>query len=392
MTEYAVAYYENLLKKFGKGRERKTEIKLFDTIQAKSVAIANIKLYVNYADGFIGTGLKKDELVAEVSDLDDIIAFTKSGTMKVVRVADKIFIGKDIIHVAVFQKSDERTTYNLMYADGKTGVTYAKRFNVTGITRDKEYDLTKGSEKSRVHYFTANANGEAELVKIILSPNCSARVKELEFYFEELEIKGRGSIGNQVTKYPVKSVKFKEAGKSTLDAKKLWFDNKFGRLNTEEKGEYLGKFDAEDRILVIYNDGNYEITDQELTQRFDSEKILLIEKFKADKIVTAVYLDNEKLQFNIKRFKIETTTLKTKFFFIKEGKDNRLEMVTTDEEPLLVVKTGRGQMVRNAKFKVNKVVEVMGWKAIGGKLTEYSKSVEMEWEKKAGENLQPELF
>ncbi len=392
LTEYAVAYYENLLKKFGKGRERKTEIKLFDTIQAKSVAIANIKLYVNYADGFIGTGLKKDELVAEVSDLDDIIAFTKSGIMKVVRVSDKTFIGKDIIHVAVFQKSDERTTYNLMYADGKTGVTYAKRFNVTGITRDKEYDLTKGSEKSRVHYFSANANGEAEMVKIILSPNCSARIKELEFYFEELEIKGRGSIGNQVTKYPVKSVKFKEAGKSTLDAKKLWFDNKFGRLNTEEKGEYLGKFDAEDRILVIYDDGNYEITDQELTQRFDQEKILLIEKFSTDKVITAVYLDNEKLQFNIKRFKIETTTLKTKFFFIKEGKDNRLEMVTTEQEPLLLVKSGRGQMVRNAKFKVNKVVEVMGWKAIGAKLTEYSKSVEMEWEKKAGDNLQTELF
>ncbi|MEO6355140.1 MAG: DNA gyrase/topoisomerase IV subunit A, partial [Ferruginibacter sp.] len=334
LTEFAVAYYENLLKKYGKGRERKTEIKQFDTIQAKSVAIANIKLYVNYADGFIGTGLKKDELIAEVSDLDDIIAFTKSGVMKVVRVSDKIFIGKDIIHVAVFQKSDERTTYNLVYVDGKTGVTYAKRFNVTGITRDKEYDLTKGAEKSRVHYFSANPNGEAEVIKIVLSPNCTAKKKELEFYFEELEIKGRSSIGNQVTKYPVKSVKFKEAGKSTLDAKKLWFDNKFGRLNTEEKGEYLGKFDAEDRILVIYNDGNYEITDQELTQRFDPERILLIEKFKAEKIVTAVYLDNEKLQYNIKRFKIETTTLKSKFFFIKEGKDNRLEMVTTDDEPL----------------------------------------------------------
>jgi topoisomerase IV subunit A len=393
LTEYAVAYYENLLKKFGKGRERKTEIKLFDTIQAKSVAIANIKLYVNYADGFIGTGLKKDELIAEVSDLDDIIAFTKGGIMKVVRVSDKVFIGKDIIHVAVFQKSDERTTYNLVYADGKTGVTYAKRFNVTGITRDKEYDLTKGSEKSRVHYFSANANGEAEVVKIILSPNCTAKKKELEFYFEELEIKNRGSIGNQVTKYPVKSVKFKEAGKSTLDAKKLWFDNKFGRLNTEEKGEYLGKFDAEDRIVVIYNDGNYEITDQELTQRFDAEKILLIEKFNADKIITAVYLDNEKLQYNIKRFKIETTTLKSKFFFIKEGKDNRLEMVTTDEAPLLIVRTGRGQLVRSAKFKVNKMVDVMGWKAVGAKLTDYSKSVEMEWEKKSeGDNLQTELF
>ena len=393
LTEYAVAYYENLLKKFGKGRERKTEIKLFDTIQAKSVAIANIKLYVNYADGFIGTGLKKDELIAEVSDLDDIIAFTKTGVMKVVRVSDKIFIGKDIIHVAVFQKSDERTTYNLVYADGKTGVSYAKRFNVTGITRDKEYYLTKGSEKSRVHYFSANPNGEAEVVKIVLSPNCTAKKKELEFYFEELEIKGRGSIGNQVTKYPVKSVKFKEAGKSTLDAKKLWFDNKFGRLNTEEKGEYLGKFDAEDRILVIFNDGNYEITDQELTQRFDSEKILLIEKFRADKVITAVYLDNEKLQYNIKRFKIETTTLKSKFFFIKEGKDNRLETVTTEEEPLLIVHSGRGQLVRSAKFKVNKMVDVMGWKAVGAKLTDYSKSVEMEWEKKHNEdNVQPELF
>ncbi|MGG9962972.1 DNA gyrase/topoisomerase IV subunit A [Ferruginibacter sp. SUN106] len=393
LTDFAVAYYENLLKKYGKGRERKTEIKEFDTIQIKSVAIANTKIYVNRADGFIGTGLKKDELIAEVSDLDDIIAFTKGGVMKVVKVSDKVFIGKDILHVAVFQKNDERTTYNMIYVDGKTGVSFAKRFNVSGITRDKEYDLTKGAEKSRVHYFTANANGEAEVVKIVLSPNCSARIKEFDFYFEEQEIKGRGSIGNIVTKYPIKSVKFKEAGKSTLDAKKLWFDNKFGRLSTEEKGDYLGKFDAEDRLLVVYNDGNYEITDQELTQRFDPEKVLMIEKFNPDKIVTAVYLDNEKLQYNIKRFKIETTTLHSKFFFIKEGKDNRLEMVSTDAEPILVVQSGRGQMVRKAKFKVVKLVEVMGWKAVGAKLTEYSKSVEMEWEKPQGkDDQQPELF
>ena len=393
LTDYAVAYYENLLKKFGKGRERKTEIKQFDTIQAKSVAIANTKIYANFADGFIGTGLKKDELVAEVSDLDDIIAFTKGGIMKVVKVSDKVFIGKDILHVAVFQKNDERTTYNMIYVDGKTGVSFAKRFNVSGVTRDKEYDLTKGSEKSRVHYFTANANGEAEVVKIILSPNSSARIKEFDFYFEEQEIKGRSSIGNIVTKYPIKSVKFKEAGKSTLDAKKLWFDNKFGRLNTEEKGEYLGKFDAEDRLLIVYNDGNYEITDQELTQRFDPEKVLLMEKFNPEKIVTAVYLDNEKLQYNIKRFKIETTTLHSKFFFIKEGKDNRLEMVSTAPEPILIVQSGRGQMIRKAKFKVVKLVEVMGWKAVGAKLTEYSKSVEMEWEKPhEDKDKQPELF
>ena len=393
LIDYAVSYYENLLKKYGKGRERKTEIKAFDTIQAKAVAIANTKLYANFVDGFIGTGLKKDELVAEVSDFDDIVAFTKSGIMKVVKVADKVFIGKDILHVAVFDKTNDRVTYNMIYTDGKTGVSYAKRFNVTGVTRDKEYDLTKGSEKSRVHYFTANANGEAEVVKIILSPNCSARNKELEFYFEEQEIKGRSSIGNIATKYPIKTVRFKEAGKSTLDAKKLWFDYKFGRLNTDEKGIYLGKFDAEDRLLVITNDGYYEITDQELTQRFDVEKVILIEKFKQEKIITAVYLDNEKVQFNIKRFKIETTTLHSKFFFIKEGKDNRIEMVTTDEEPVLMVKSGRGQQIRSAKFKVVKLVEIMGWKAVGAKLTEFSKSVEMEWEtKKVSDDLQGDLF
>ncbi|MEO7524173.1 MAG: DNA gyrase/topoisomerase IV subunit A, partial [Ferruginibacter sp.] len=393
LTDFAVAYYENLLKKYGKGRERKTEIKLFDVIQAKSVAIANTKLYVNYADGFVGSGLKKDEFVAEVSDLDDIIAFTKGGIMKVVKVSEKSFIGKDILHVAVFQKGDERTTYNMIYVDGKTGISFAKRLNVTGVTRDKEYDLTKGSDKSKVHYFTCNANGEAEVVKIILSPNCSAKKKEFDFYFEEQEIKNRGSIGNQVTKYPIKTVKFKEAGKSTLDAKKLWIDNTYGRLNTEEKGDYLGKFEAEDRLLVIYNDGNYEILDQELTQRFDVDKMLLLEKYIPEKIITAVYLDNEKLQYSIKRFKIETTTLNSKFFFIKEGKGNMLEAVSTDEFPVLKVQTGRGQQVNKAKFKVDKLVEVMGWKALGAKLVDFSKSVEMEWEvKEKKTDAQGDLF
>lgn len=392
LVDFAVAYYENLLKKYGKGRERKTEIKPFDVIQAKQVAMANTKLYVNMADGFIGTSLKKDDFVTDCSDLDDIIAFTRAGIMKVVRVADKVFIGKEILHVAIFQKSDERTTYNMIYTDGKTGMSYAKRFNVTGITREKEYDLTKGSEKSKVHYFTANPNGEAEVVKVLLSPNCSARIKEFDFFFEELEIKGRGSIGNQVTKYAVRSVKFKEAGKSTLSAKKLWFDNKFGRLITEDKGEYLGMFEAEDCLLVIYADGNYEITDQELTQRFDPEKIMLIEKYNPEKVITAVYLDQEKLQYNIKRFHIETTTLHSKFFFIKEGQGNRLEAVTTQYEPVLKVQSGRGQQISNAKFKVAKLVEIMGWKAVGAKLVDYNKSVEMEWERKEKDNSQAELF
>ncbi|MCC7525577.1 MAG: DNA gyrase/topoisomerase IV subunit A [Chitinophagaceae bacterium] len=393
LTDFAVAYFENLLKKYGKGRERKTEIKLFESIQANQVAIANAKLYVNRAEGFIGTGLKKDEFVEDCSDLDDVIAFTKSGIMKIVRVADKVFIGKDILHVAVFRKNDERTTYNLIYLDGKSGVSYAKRFNVTGITRDKEYDLTKGTDKSRIHYLSVNPNGEAEVVKIVLSPSSSARNKELLFYFEEMDIKGRSSMGNQVTKYPVKSVKFKEAGRSTLSGVKLWFDDGFGRLNTEEKGQFLGSFESEDRLLVIYNDGNYEITDTEQSQRFDGEKILLIEKFDPEKVITAVYTDMEKLQYNIKRFKIETTTLRNRFFFIKEGEGNQLEAVTTDEAPLLVMQSGRGTQIRKAKIKVNKVVEVMGWKAVGAKLADYTKSTQMEWEKiQPDNNVQPELF
>ncbi|MFT3705885.1 MAG: DNA gyrase/topoisomerase IV subunit A [Agriterribacter sp.] len=393
LVDFAVAYYENLLKKYGKGRERKTEIKLFEAIQAKQVAIANAKLYVNRAEGFVGTGLKKDEFVEDCSDLDDIIAFTKAGKMKIVKAADKVFIGKDILHVAVFKKNDERTTYNMMYVDGQSGVTYAKRFNVTGITRDKEYDLTKGSDKSKVHYLSVNPNGEAETVRIVLSPNSPARNKELEFYFEEMEIKSRGSMGNQVTKYAVKSVKFKEAGKTTLSGRKLWFDHTFGRLNTEEKGIFLGSFDNEDRLLIVYNNGNYEISDTEINQRFDGEKVMLIEKFDPEKVITAVYLDKEKLQYSIKRFKIETTTLRNKFFFIKEGEGNQLEAVTSDAEPILLMQSGRGAQVRKAKIKVNKVVEVMGWRALGAKLADYTKSTEMEWEKKKGsDNQQAELF
>ena len=393
LVDYAVAYFNNLLAKFGKGRERKTEIKLFDTIKVQQVAIANTKLYMNRAEGFIGTSLKKDELITEVSDIDDIIVFTKRGIMKVVKVGEKTFIGKDIIYAAVFTKNDERTTYNMIYVDGASGTSYGKRFNVTGVTRDKEYDLTKGDAKSKVHYFTANANGEAEVVKIVLSPNCSARNKEFEFYFEELDIKGRSSMGNQVTKYPIKSVKFKEKGRSTLAGKKLWFDDTFGRLNTDEKGTYLGSFEPEDRIVVVYDDGNYEITDQELTQRFDAEKVLLIEKFIPEKVITAVYLDNDKQQFNVKRFKIETTTLRIKFLFIKEGNKNRLEAVTTDDKPVLLLSQGRGTQKREQKIKIADFVDVMGWKAVGNKLVEHNKSVEMEWiPQKDKSQSQPELF
>jgi topoisomerase-4 subunit A len=360
------------------------------------VAIANVKLYVNRADGFIGTGLKKDEYVADCSDLDDIIAFTKSGKMKIVKVADKVFIGKDILYVGVFGKNDERTTYNMIYLDGKTGISYAKRFNVTGVTRGKEYDLSKsGDPKTRVHYLSANPNGEAEVVRVILSPSTPAKRKEFDFHFEEQEIKNRSSLGNQVTKYAIRTVKFKEAGKSTLSGRKLWFDPTFGRLNTEEKGEYLSSFEGEDRLLVIYSDGNYEITDTELTNRYDADKIIEIRKFDPEKIITAIYLDNEKLQYNVKRFKIETTTLNNKFLFIKEGEGNRLELVTLHPEPVAVIKSGRGASAKTQKVKIAGFVEVMGWKAVGSKLFDYSKSVEVGWgHKEAAKEVPPqtELF
>jgi topoisomerase-4 subunit A len=391
LVDFAVAYYENLLKKYGKGRERKTEVKQLEVIEAKQVAIANTKIYVNREEGFIGTGLKKDEFLLECSDLDDIIVFAKKGIMKVVKVQEKVFIGKDILHAAVFQKNDERTTYNMIYYDGKQK-SFAKRFNVTGVTRDKEYNLSGGEEKTKVHYFSVNPNGEAEVVRIILTPGSAAHKKEFDYYFEELEIQGRNSKGITVTKYPIKTVKFKEAGKATLSGRKLWFDDKFGRLNADEKGILLGSFEAEDRILVVFNDGNYMITDQEMTQRFDPENILLIEKFDPEKIISAVYLDKKNLQFNVKRFKIETTTLKNKFFFIKEGDGNYLEAVSTDAEPILAVQSGRGDQVRKAKFKIAKVTEVMGWKTVGAKLLDYSKSVQMEWVKDKQSDKQPELF
>ena len=391
LTEYTIAYFEGLLKRYGKGRERKTEIKLFEVIEAKQVAIANTRLYLNSSEGFIGTSLKKDEFLLECSDLDDIIAFTKRGIMKVVKVQDKVFIGKDILYAAVFRKGDERTTYNVIYTDGGSGTTFAKRFNVTGVTRDKEYDLTKGHDKSKVHYFTSNPNGEAETVRVILSPTSSARNKEFDFHFEQLEIKSRNSIGNQVTKYPVRAVKFKEAGVATLGSIKLWFDNKFGRLNHESKGIELGDFDPEDKLLIIFTDGTYEITDQELTQRFNPEEVMLIEKFDPERIISAVYLDKDKLQYNVKRFRVETTTLKSRFLFIKEGKDNILEAVSTEEEPILIVQSGKGSQIRKAKIKIAKVAEVMGWKAVGNKLVDYTKSVNMEWEAKK-ESKQQELF
>jgi topoisomerase-4 subunit A len=371
LIDFAIAYYENLLKKYGKGKERQTEIKVFDNIQATKVAIANAKLYVNRKEGFIGTGLKKDEFVCDCSDIDNIIVFRKDGTMIVTKVAEKTFVGKDILYLDVFKKNDERTTYNMMYMDGGSGVVYAKRFNVTGVTRDKEYDLTKGAKGSKVMYFTANPNGEAEVVSVTLSPGSTARIKVFDFYFEELVIKGRSSQGNQVTKYPVRQIKFKEQGKSTLAAPKIWYDAQVGRLNTDGYGKLLGSFELEDRILVFYKDGHYELTDFDLGNRYEVAQIVRIEKFNPEKVITAVYFDADKAQYSVKRFHIETQTLKNKFLFIKEGPKNKLELVTTDQHPIVTLKLGKKKSdARTEVVDLTEKVGVSGWKAVGNKLSE----------------------
>jgi len=369
LTDFTVSYYEGLLKKYGKGRERITEIKTFDTIQVQQVAMANTKIYVNRAEGFVGTSLKKDEFIADCSDLDNLIIFRKDGKMLVTKVADKTFVGKDIIHIDIFRKGDERTTYNMIYVDGKSGISYAKRFNVTGITLNKEYDLTtKGEKNSKVHYFTANPNGEAEVVSIRLSPNCAARNKEFDLFFETIAIKGRNSMGNQVTKYPIRTVKFKEAGVSTLAGLKLWYDDQVGRLNTEERGVYIGSFEGEDKVFVAFKNGTYELTNFELTNRYDPNELVYIEKFNPEKIVSAIYFDADKKQFNAKRFKIETQTLNNKFLFIKEGQGNYLEMITTHSEPVILLKTGKKRSPEEEEIDLAEFVEVTGWKTVGTRI------------------------
>ncbi len=371
LNDYTIAHFDNLKKKYGKGKERKTELKVFDNIEIAEIAIANTKLYMNSKEGFIGTGLKKDEFLFDCADSDNIIAFTRSGIMKVTKVSDKTFIGKDIIHAEIFKKTDDRTTFNLIYTDAQSAKTFAKRFNVTGITRDKEYDLGGGDGKNKVHYFSSNPNGESELVTVSLSTACRAKIKTYDYDFQELAIKGRGSKGNVLTKYPVRAIKLKKKGKSTIGGKELWFDDVVGRLSTEEKGMYLGSFQPEDHILVVNNKGEYEITNTELSNRYNNDEIVMIKKFDPEAVLTAVYFDDAKSQFNIKRFKIETQTIGSSFLFIKEGEKNYLEFVTTQDAPILKIKTGKKKFLPSEQLvEVEKTVEIMGWKAIGSKLCE----------------------
>jgi len=373
ITRYAVAYFENLLKKYGVGRERKTQLRTFDIVTAQKVAVANQKLYVNRQDGFVGYGLKKDEFVTDCSDLDDIIAIRRDGTFMVTKIAEKTFVGKDILHVGVYNKNDDRLVYNMVYVDGASGISFAKRFLVTGITRDKTYDLTKGTKGTKTLYLTANPNSESETVTVQLSDKAPARVKQFEFDFAELAIKGKGSMGNIVTKQPIKKITQKSLGDSTLGGREVFFDSVVGKLNHTNHGRYLGTFDTEHLVLVVYKDGSYELTPPSTATHFDVPNIVLLRKLEPDTVVSAVYVDGEYKLHYVKRFHIETTTLEKRFTFISESKGSKLLAASSFAEPVVEIKLQRDKKAdkETETLRLDQFIEVKGWKAMGNKLNYY---------------------
>ncbi len=371
LTEYSIKFYQTILEKHGKGRERKTLITTFDTIQASAVVANNAKLYVNWKDGFVGTGLKKDEFVSDCSDIDDIIIVRKDGKMAVHKVSDKLFVGKDLLHLAVWRKGDDRTTYNLVYLDGKTGISYVKRFQVTAVTRTTEYDLTQGTPNSKVLYFSANPNGESEIIGIQLTAASTAKNKNLDYDFAELEIKGRAAKGNQLTKYPIRQIKQKVMGKSTLGAKQIWFDEITSRLNTDGRGTLLGKFDTGDTILLLNKTGGYELTDFELTNRYDMAQFTNIQKLNPETVISAMYYDGEKDKTFVKRFKIETSTTGQTFSFITDHPQSKLLFATSKPGVRVQYNMKVQGKIMSGELAFDEFIDVKGWKALGNKLSDY---------------------
>lgn len=373
IIRFSIQYFKDLLKKYGKGRERKAEIRTFNTIAANVVAAANHKLYANYKDGFIGYGLKKDEFVCECSDLDDIIVFRRDGKCMVTKVQEKVFVGKDIIYANVFKKNDERMVYNMLYVDGKDATTMVKRFQVTAVTREREYDLTKGNAGSKVIYFTANPNAEAEIVTVHLTATSKAKIKAFDYDFSTIEVKGRNAQGNILTKHPVRKVSLKAEGASTMGGLNIWFDENIGRLNTDGRGKLLGNFEGEEHILVIYKDGQYELTNYELTNRYEPNEIMVIQKFDPATIISAIHYDGTQGNFFVKRFRIETSSVDKKFSFISDGKGSRLVVASTDPQPQVEVtfKKSSKDKEETTLYDLDVLIEVRGWKALGNKLSNY---------------------
>tara|TARA_A200000113_G_scaffold224378_1_gene242129 strand:- start:1607 stop:4195 length:2589 start_codon:yes stop_codon:yes gene_type:complete len=375
LVDYAINYFKHLIKTYGKGRERKSEIRIFDDVDARKVVVRNQKLYLNQEEGFIGTSLKKDEYLCDCSDIDDIIVFTREGKMQVVRVDSKVFVGKDIIHAAIFKKNDTRTIYNMIYKDGKKSA-FIKRFAVKGITRDKVYEMTQGSPGSNVLYFSANPNGEAEVVTILLRNTGKVKKLKWDLDFADLQIKGRGVRGNTVTKYNILRVELKEKGVSTLKPRKIWFDPTIKRLNTDERGELLGAFKGEDKILLINKDGDAKVVIPEMTLHFD-EKLICIEKWKPNKPITSVYFDTEKQRYFMKRFLIESESKEDRF--IKEG--GELIFLNTDWRPLITVNFAKSRdkdSIPPLEINAEEFIAVKGFKALGNQLTQHKvKNIEI---------------
>jgi topoisomerase-4 subunit A len=370
LTDYAISYFKNLKIVYGKNKKRKTEIRIFDDVDAKKVVVKNSKLYVNREEGFIGTSIRKDEFVEECSDIDDVIAFTEEGKMMVTKVGSKKFIGKNIKHVAVFRKKDKRTVYNMIYRDGKKGTSFIKRFSVTGVTRDKEYNLTRGTENSKILYFSSNPNGEAELVNIILRQSGSIKKLKWELDFADLEIKGRGSKGNIVTKYTVSKIEFKEKGLSTLKPRKIWFDETIQRLNVENRGELLGEFKADDSLLIIQQNGILKTIKPNLNMHFPEDMIIL-EKWIENKPLSVIYFDGNKDRYFIKRFLAGSQNVDQ--YFIPSNSKIQLELVFSDWKPVIEIafsKTSKGKK-DNIIQNIEELISVKGIKAIGNQLSSY---------------------
>ena len=368
LTDFAISYFKNLKSVYGKDRKRKTEIKIFADVDAKKVVVKNSKLYVNREEGFIGTSIRKDEFVEECSDIDDIIAFTQNGEMMVTKVDSKKFIKKNIVHVAVFKKKDKRTVYNMIYRDGKKGTSYIKRFSVTGVTRDKMYNLTRGTEGTKILYFSANPNGEAEIVNVILRQSSSIKKLKWELDFADLEIKGRGSKGNIVTKYTVNRIEFKEKGLSTLKPRKIWFDETIQRLNVDNRGELLGEFKGDDYLLIVQQKGILKTVKPDLNMHFP-EDMIIFEKWITEKPISAIYFDGNKDRYFVKRFLAGSQKVEQQF--IPTGSKIQLEMVSSGWKPVIETifsKTSKGTK-DNLIQNIEELISIKGIKAQGNQLS-----------------------
>jgi len=378
LVDFTIDYFRQIRKKYGKGMDRRTELRNFASIEASKVVVANQKLYMNASDGFIGTGLKKDEYVCDCSDIDDIIVFLKDGTYTITRVSEKQFVGKDIIHARVFKKNDNRTIYNLVYFDGNSGNVMMKRAPVTGITRDKLYNIAKEHKQTKVLYFSANPNGEAEVIKVYLRPRPRLKNTVFEFDFAELAIKGRGAMGNILTKYAVQKIVMKEKGVSTLGGRKIWFDEDVLRLNADARGNFLGEFSGEDRILVVTRSGQFRTTGFDLSSHFEDD-VLIIEKYRKGKIWSAVYYDAELEYYYVKRFHIEPSAKLTRF--IGDHPDSRLIRITEVEYPRLELRFGGKNKDRDSEIiEVADFIGVKSYKARGKRLSNYEVKVVEELE------------